>query len=349
MPSTCAFISFRLGLTDGVSIAADAWRRCFEAQGWRTVTVAGEGPVDRIVAGLEIDAPNVPDAELLGKALADADVVVAENILTIPMNLPATRAVAAELAGRPAILHHHDPPWQRDRFADIEELPPDDPAWIHVTINAFTEQELAERGIAATTIYNGFDTAEARGDRERVRLALAVVDDEPLVLHPVRAIERKNVPGAIALVEAVGGTYWLTGRAEEDYDAKLSTVLGRARCRVLHSSVEQLGPDVTMADAYAACDLVVFPSWWEGFGNPPIEAAIHRRPAAVGRYPAAEELRALGFDWLDPADVDAVAAVLRSPPSAMLATNRAVAEEHLSLEILDQRVNALLRGAGWSP
>ena len=71
--------------------------------------------------------------------------MIVENLLSIPMNLPASRAVAASLAGRAAILHHHDPPWQRERFAHITELPPDDRAWAHVTINEPTGREMATR------------------------------------------------------------------------------------------------------------------------------------------------------------------------------------------------------------
>ena len=89
-----------------------------------------------------------------------------------------------------------------------------------------------------------------------------------------------------------------------------------------------------LADAYAACDAVVFPSVWEGFGNPPIEAGIHRRPVAVGMYPVAAELRALGFDWLPPDDGDALRHAIDAPDTAGLARNRALVEQHFSLTAL---------------
>ena len=53
---TCAIVSFRLGLTDGVSIVAAAWADALRSFGFDVVTVAGEGPVDRMVPGLAIGA-----------------------------------------------------------------------------------------------------------------------------------------------------------------------------------------------------------------------------------------------------------------------------------------------------
>jgi glycosyltransferase involved in cell wall biosynthesis len=247
------------------------------------------------------------------------------------------------LRGRPAVLHHHDPAWQRPALAHVTELPPDDPAWRHVTINHLTERQLADRGLRATTIYNAFDVDAPPGDRTATRAALDVRERERLVLHPVRAIRRKDVPAAVALAEALDATYWLAGPAEDGYDGELAKVLAAAGCRVVHAP-----PPGTMADAYAACDVVAFPSTWEGFGNPPIEAAIHRRPVAVGRYPVAEELRALGFRWFDPADADALDAFLRRPDHALLEHNARLAGIHFGLDRLRDDIARLLAEAGWS-
>ncbi|MEY2453502.1 MAG: mannosylglucosylglycerate synthase, partial [Acidimicrobiaceae bacterium] len=165
----CAIVSFRLGLSDGVSIVAASWAQALNGLGFDVVTVAGEGPVDRCVPGLALHATVAPPDADVAAALSDADLVVVENLCTIPMNLPAARAVIRTLRGRPALLHHHDPPWQRAQFADVTELPPIDPAWRHVTINDLTRQEFAARGIPATVIYNGFDPDPAQGDRAKAR------------------------------------------------------------------------------------------------------------------------------------------------------------------------------------
>ncbi|MCB1005086.1 MAG: glycosyltransferase family 4 protein, partial [Acidimicrobiales bacterium] len=340
---TCAIVSFRLGLADGVSVIAESWGRSLAALGFDVVTVAGAGPVDRLVPGLAWGASAPPEVDEVDEALLDADLVLVENLLSIPLNLPASRVVALVLRGRPAILHHHDPPWQREHFAHVTELPPDDPAWRHVCINQLTRRQLAERGIPSFTIYNGFDVDGPAGDRWGMRHRLRVDPAERLLVHPVRAIPRKNIPAAISLAEHLDATYWLLGDAEEGYGPELARVLAGARCRVIHEPMDH-GPDI-----YAPADAVVFPSTWEGFGNPPVEAAIARRPAAVGRYPVAQELRWLGFRWFPTHDPEPLRRWLADPDPTVLDHNEALARREFSWARQTEHVAALLDEAGWRP
>lgn len=331
-----------------MSVVAAHWARSLTGLGFEVTTVAGEGPVDRVVSGLALHSTTKPDRDELAMALADADLVVVENLLSIPLNLPASLALADLLRGRPAICHHHDPPWQRERFAHITVLPIDDPAWRHVTINRLTEHQFSERNLTATTIYNGFDTDPPPGRRGATRARLGVDEDAILVAHPVRAIERKNVPQALAVTTHLGGVYWLPGEAEEDYGPTLEQLLARPPCPVLRRSVD--GHSITMADLYAACDVVVFPSTWEGFGNPPIEAAIAGKAVAVAHYQVADELRRLGFRWPDTAHPETVRQALTSPDLADdLETNRRLAVRHFSLETMTAGIERLLGRAGWLP
>jgi hypothetical protein len=343
--TTCAIVSFRLGLTDGVSIVAGTWTAALERMGFDVVTVAGEGPVDRTVAGLAMEAVEPPPIGELDEALRDADLVVVENLCTIPLNLPAARLTADVLRRRPAILHHHDPPWQRPHFAHISELPPTDGAWRHVTINRLTERQMADRGIVATTIYNGFDVDPPPGDRTLTRKRLGLDDDELVIAHPVRAIGRKGIAEAIAFCEQLGATYWLLGGPELGFGPELDRLVDAARCRVVRHALPH-GPDI-----YATPDAVVFPSTWEGFGNPPVEASIHRRPVAVGPYSVGTELRAFGFRWFDATREGATALrrFLDDPDPDLLDTNQRVARDEFSLEVLDRRLRALLDDAGWLP
>ena len=214
-------VSFRFGPTDGVSVVARTWGDALTGMGFEVAWVAGsfepgwegEGQT-RTVPGMGIAGTGPPDAGALSDALDDADLVIVENLCSLPLNLPASRLVADLRSGLPTILHHHDPPWQRPQFAEVTELPPDDPTWRHVTINDLTRNQMAERGITATTIYNGFTSTPPPGNREATRSRLGVADDTILVAHPVRAIPRKAVDRAIGVTEAIGGTYWLTGPAE---------------------------------------------------------------------------------------------------------------------------------------
>jgi hypothetical protein len=331
-------ISFRLGGGDGVSVEAAKWAGALRTLGWEVLTVAGAGPVDHLLPGLAMDAAEPPTRAEVVDACASADLVVVENLCSLPLNPPAAAVVARVCAGRPAILHHHDLPWQRPHLAHLPP-PPNDPRWHHVTINELSRTELAARGIEATTIYNAFDPEPASGDRTRTRGGMGVDESGVLLLQPTRALERKNIAGALELTTAVGGTYWLLGPAEDGYGPELDRLVAHARCPVL---LGRPTAGCTIADAYAACDAVLLPSFWEGFGNPSVESATYRRALAIGPYPVAAELIAFGFRWFDLADPEALAGWLGRSDEALLTHNQRVAATHFNLADLPARLAGVL-------
>jgi glycosyltransferase involved in cell wall biosynthesis len=337
-----AILSYRLGMADGVSVTAAQWATALRRLGMRVRTVAGDGRADVLVDGLALDAVRPPAPRRLAAALDDCDVVVVDNVCSLPMNARVGEAVAAYLAGRTAVLRHHDLPWERDCYAGVSGWPPDDPAWRHVTINELARHALAaRRGIAATTVYHGFDERPCPWRRPAVRATFDVAPAVPLVLQPTRAIARKNVAAGLALAEALGGVYWLTGPAEDGFAGTLDRLVRSAGVPVRRG----LPPGVSMAAAYAACDAVALPSSWEGFGLPLIESALHRRPIAVGAFPVAAELAALGFRWFAADDPAPLRRWLADPDPALLDHNEALARRHFGMDALVRRLDLLLTGA----
>ena len=372
-------VSFRLGGPDGVSVQAATWGRALERLGYSPRRVAGEladgaRAGDVVIPGLAVAAvaapgpagqrpaaPQGPGADELRAALAGSAVVVVENVLSLPLHLEAARVLTGVLAELPpetrVLLHHHDFAWQRPETARVTGLPPRLPGAVHVTINDFSRRELSERGIEAVTVRNAFDLEAAPGRREETRAALGLDPDEVLVLQPTRAIARKNIPAALALAEGVAERldrpvrFWLPGPAEDGYAETLAAVLAETSVPVLRETPGSLrlgaaGVPAAMGDAYAACDLVTFPSTGgEGFGQPVIESVWADRPLAVLRYPALEEILALGFSFLRADDPDTVAGVLRHPdaPAPGAARNRRLAEAHFSMAALERSLDALLR------
>ena len=377
-----SMVSFRLGGPDGVSVQAATWGRALERLGYTVRRVAGEladGPCpgDVVVPGLAVAAeaapgpggqrpaePRGPDPSELRAALRGSAVVVVENVLSLPLHLEAARVLTAVLAELPAetrvLLHHHDFAWQRPETEMITELPPLLPGAVHVTINDFSRRELADRGIDAVTVRNAFDLDAPPGRRDATREALGIGADDLLVLQPTRAIARKNIPASLHLAEGLAErlarpvVFWLPGPAEDGYAATLADVLATTTLPVLRDGPGSLrlspeGAAAGMGDAYAASDLVTFPSTGgEGFGQPVIESVWANRPLAVLRYPALDEILALGFSFLPADDPEAVAAALREPArrdglGPVAARNRERAQTHFSMKALERALEALLR------
>jgi glycosyltransferase involved in cell wall biosynthesis len=333
-------VSFRLGENDGVSVEAQKWVNAFGELGHRVTTLAGEGDADRVMPSLAINASEpVPQIEL-ANALEDADLVVVENLVSLPLNVNARDALYRTLDGRRALFRHHDLPWQREQWRH-DPAPRDHATWRHVTINELSRRELDERGIDAVTMYNSFDCAPPRGRRDETRKALGL-SDERLVVMPTRAIPRKNVAGGLALAETLEATFWLLGPAEDGFDDELDALLARTRARVVRGIPQ--GFDIH--DAYAASDLVVMPSTWEGFGNPVLESVTHRRPLAVYPYPVLRELREFGFHFFDLEDVAGVAEFLDEPHEGLFEHNAEIARRHFNVADLPYRLAPVLESVG---
>jgi glycosyltransferase involved in cell wall biosynthesis len=224
---------------------------------------------------------------------------------------------------------------------------------VHVTINALSQRQLAERGLAASVVYNAFDPDPAAGERAATRAALGLEEERRLVLQPTRAIARKNIAAGIELAEGLDAAYWVLGSAEEGYGPELDRLLRAATVPVVHGYPEAVlavcgeAPLPDVAHAYAAADAVALPSSWEGFGNPTVESALHRRPLAIGSYPVATELAGFGFRWFDAADPGSLRAWLDQPEAGLLDHNAAIARRHFSLHDLPGRLSRIMEQAGW--
>lgn len=336
---TAVICSHRLGQLDGVSIEVQKWQWALELLGWRVRTVAGNGIADRLVPGLMIGAVEPPPAQDIEDAFGEADIVIVENICSLMLNLHAANAVANVLHGRPAILHHHDLAIERPDRLSLGP-PPIDAHWTHVCATERARTELALYGIAATVMYNRFEPNPPGKNRQATRQALGIGENETLMLQPTRAIARKGLPLGLRLGEELGAVYWILGPSEDGFDDELANLLSRASTRVI--SFETTPSGISTDEAYGACDLVSFPSTWEGFGNPAIESATYRRPLAIGHYPVAAELQAFGFRWFDANDPVPIASFLSQPDKELLEHNALVARRHFALEDLPRLLGEIL-------
>jgi glycosyltransferase involved in cell wall biosynthesis len=159
-----------------------------------------------------------------------------------------------------------------------------------------------------TVIHPGLNQTFAqdpeRGRALRRQLGLG---DGPLILQ-IGGAFYKNVPGALRVLgrlrrDGIDARLVRIGRAIEGDDRLLAEKLD-----VLPRVVELGGiPDEMMPALYNAADLLLFPSHYEGFGWPPLEAMASGTPVVSSRAGSLEEIVADAALTADPEDVDALA------------------------------------------
>ena len=405
------FISTRFAGTDGVSLETEKWARIFKKEGLTCYYFAGE--LDRdpershcveeahfqhpVIQEISQDCFGVHrrDRSLTAQIhriknlLKDRlyrfidefniDMLVTENCLTIPMNVPLGIALTEVISetGINTIAHHHDFYWERQQFmvnAIWEYLnmafPPHIPSIKHVVINTSGDNQLSLRtGISSTVIPNVMDfenppppTDDYAAD---VREALGLKSFELLILQPTRVVKRKGIEHAIEFVSRLGAKAKLvishaSGDEGYDYEKRVweySRIMGVDTLFVSDIINDQRGITpggrkiYTLDDIYPHADLVTYPSNFEGFGNAFLEAIYYRKPILVNNYSIySTDIRPKGFSVIEidgyvtrPA-VRLAKKVLRDEAfrEKMVAHNYQIALRHFSYKILRHKLKALI-------
>jgi glycosyltransferase involved in cell wall biosynthesis len=231
------------------------------------------------------------------------------------MHLPLAVAVARVVADRgiPTIGHHHDFSWERQRFADcsvpglIEEFfPPALSTVGHVVINSAARRDLLDRrGLASLVLPNVMDFESGpppRGSGDEFRRTAQIGPADTVLLQPTRVIPRKGIELTIELASRMDGDPVVVVTHPDDLDRdywdELATLAGTASVDLRLVDPGRELP--ALANAYAAADLVCFPSLYEGYGNALVEAVYHRRPVLVNRYSVySSDIAPLGFSFIE--------------------------------------------------
>jgi glycosyltransferase involved in cell wall biosynthesis len=257
------------------------------------------GDPDEVRAEIDEAAAGIADEFDVFLDRYSPDALVIQNAWAIPMQLPLAVALArkAEEHQLPTIAHHHDFSWERERFSSpvVPNLlnsyfPPVGDHIAHVVINQDARDELMRRrDINAVVLPNVMDFEEEAltsdgGDAFR-RLA-GLDSGTTILLQPTRVIPRKGIELSIELASRLDGEVALVVTHPDDLDEEYWSELEQlADERGVDLRLVDAGRSLdSLASAYAAADLVCFPSVYEGYGNALVETLFFRRPLFVNRY-----------------------------------------------------------------
>jgi len=405
------FISTRLAGTDGVSLETEKWADVLTADGHECYYMAGEldTPEERSFLAPECHFTHPGIVEVYegcfghqGRTRAttrkiedlkdhlkdriveyverfDLDLLLPENALTIPLNLPLGLAITEMVVetGTPAIAHHHDFFWERKRFLyngcwDYlnKAFPPHLPQIHHAVINSSQDNQLSLRtGISAEIIPNVMDFANPPAPPDDyaadVRDALGVGVGEKLILQPTRIVKRKGIEHAVELVSRLGIPAKLvithaSGDEGDEYATRVRDYSLRMGVETIFCAErvdEERGETADghkvyeLGDIYPHADLVTYPSTLEGFGNAFLEALYYKRPIMVNNYSIYHsDIKPKGFwtvemdDYVSEETVRLALDVLRRPELGreMAEHNYDLARKYFSYEVLRQKLRTMM-------
>ncbi|HXH83445.1 MAG TPA: glycosyltransferase family 1 protein, partial [Candidatus Tectomicrobia bacterium] len=151
------------------------------------------------------------------------------------------------------------------------------------------------------------------GEQQRIALKRQITAAPHLLLHVSTGDPYKNVPAtlrALAALRASGIDAVLAraGRPLTEDQRLLAASLRIEPSIIDHGAV----PDARLVELYNAADALLFPSFYEGFGWPPLEAMACGTPVVTSTAAALMEVTGDAALHAPATDIDGFAAALRS-------------------------------------
>lgn len=136
----------------------------------------------------------------------------------------------------------------------------------------------------------------------------------PYVLWTGTREPRKNLPGLLHAFSRIAGEFpqldlvlvGPSGWGDDAVERQLIQAIGTSRVHVLGHLAQD-----TLQQAYAGARAFVFPSYWEGFGLPVLEAMAHSVPVVTSLGTSTAEVAGDCGILVEPSDPDQIAAGLR--------------------------------------
>lgn len=120
----------------------------------------------------------------------------------------------------------------------------------------------------------------------------------PVVLH-IGTKPNKNLQNSILALRGLGYKLRIIGKVSANQEMLLKLY------DINYSIAENLTNE-EIVDEYMRCDVVNFPSFYEGFGMPIIEGQAVGRPILTSNLPPMTEVAGEGAVFVNPADVDSI-------------------------------------------